>query len=140
MSDFDRIRTAKEVSFQDRRKKADWIVKMATILNLVSWAVAVAVWFVLESASPEREMRFVTSLLQVHFDSDIIVRNRWDMTLLPIAFFLLIASLCICIASFMFNKMRMRRKTDKYRKSIIIIGIITILGIIGFLIRFGLPF
>ena len=140
MSDFDRIRTAKEVSFQDRRKKADWIVKMATILNLVSWAVAVAVWFVLESASPEREMRFVTSLMQVHFDSDIIVRNRWDMTLLPIAFFLLIASLCICIVSFMFNKMRMRRKTDKYRKSIIIIGIITILGIVFFLIRFGLPF
>jgi hypothetical protein len=113
---------------------------MATALNLVAWAVGFAVWIVLEAASPERDMRFISSLLQVHFDSEVVVRNRWDTTLLPLAFGLLLAGLGICVLSFLFNKMRMRRKTDKYRKSIFIVGGVTIAGIVGFLIRFGLPF
>ena len=140
MNEFDSIRNAREIDYQERRKKSDWMVKMAAILSITSWAVAIAVWFVLEAASPERETRFITSLMQVHFDSPVAVRTQWDATLLPIAFGLLIAALLLCIAAFTFNKLRMRRKTDKYRMSIFIIGGITVAGIIAFLIRFGLPF
>ena len=57
-----------------------------------------------------------------------------------VAFFLLIAALAICVIAFFFNKARMRRKTDKYRKSVIIIGAITIIGVVLFLVRFGFPF
>jgi len=139
MSGNERPRFGKEQSFQDRRKKADWIVKMATILSLVAWAVAIAVWAVLDAASPEREVSWFTSIGRMR-GVDIAVRDYWDTSLLPVAFGLLLAALAICILAFMFNKLRMRRKTDKYRKSIIIIGSITIIGVVLFLVRFGLPF
>ena len=140
MSDFDRIRSMGASEYLERRKKSDWIVKMATILSLISWAFAIAVWAVLEAASPERNYEFITSFFSSRLDAQIQIRSYWDTTLLPIAFLLLVASFAICLAGFIFNKMRMRRKTDKYRKSIIIIGIITILGIAVFLVRFGWPF
>jgi len=116
--------------FQNRRKKADWVVRMATILSFISWLVAFAVLFPLDRASPEREHMF-TRMFGIQ------VREHWDVSLLPISFGLLIAALCICIAAFIFNMQRMRRKTDKYRKSIIIIGSITIVGIVFFLVQFG---
>ena len=140
MSDFDRIRAMGASANRDRRKKADWMVRMATILSAVSWAGAIAVWAVLETAAPEREWRFITSFMSQVHDAEIRIRHHWDQSLLPVAFALLAGSLGVCIAAFVFNKMRMRRKTDKYRKSIIVIGTITILGIVMFLIRFGWPF
>jgi len=141
MKDIDEIRKSKGFgTYQERRKKEDWIVKMATILSLVAWAIAITVWFVLSAASPEREMRFITSLLQTHFASPVHVRYYWDAALLPLAFGLLVAALAVCTVAFAFNKMRMRRKTDKYRKSIFILGGVTAIGLVAFLIRFGMPF
>ena len=139
MSGNERPRFGKEQSFQDRRKKADWIVKMATILSLIAWTVALAVWIVLDAASPEKNVEWFTSIGRRR-GVEIAIRDYWDSTLLPIAFGLLLLALAICLVAFFFNKMRMRRKTDKYRKSVIIIGSITILGIVVFLLRFGLPF
>ena len=143
MSGYDRQRSGREQSFQERRRKVDWVVRMATALSLIAWTVAFAVWIVLEMASPEKETMFASlarSNRTVFGANETVIRDYWDTTLLPIAFLLLVAALAICIVAFFFNKARMRRKTDKYRKSVIIIGAITIVGIVLFLVRFGLPF
>jgi len=116
-------------SFSERRKKADWVVKMATILSVLSWLVATAVIFVLDRASPEKEHMFSRMF-------GVSVREFWETPLLNVALVLLIISLAICIFAFVFNMLRMRRKTDKYKKSIIIIGVITIIGIVFFIFRF----
>jgi len=139
MSGFNRQKFGKEQNFKDRRRKVDWVVRMATALSFVAWAIALAVWIVLDRASPEREVGWVTSIGRAR-GTEIMVRDYWDSNLLPIAFILLLSALAICVIAFFFNKARMRRKTDKYRKSVIIIGSITILGIALFLLRFGLPF
>ena len=117
--------------FKERRKKSDWIIKMTTVLSALSWIVAFIVWIVLDRAVPEKENMF-TSMFNVT------VRDYWESSLLPIAFVLLIVSLCLSIFAFVFNMLRMRRKTDKYRKSVIIIGVITIVGIVFYIIRFGI--
>jgi len=140
MNDYDRIRDMGASDYLDRRKKVDWIVRMATVLSLVSWGFAIAVWAVLEAASPEQDRKFITSFMSSRLDAQIYIRRYWDTTLLPIAFLLLVVSFAVCLAAFFFNKLRMRRKTDKYRKSIIVIGVVTFVGIIVFLIRFGWPF
>ena len=132
MSIEERPRSQETSDYNERRKKVDWVVKMATIMSFVSWVVAFGVWIVLYSAQPEKEHMFSR-----YFNIE--VRDYWDSSLLPLAFILLVASLCICVIAFIFNMQRMRRKTDKYRKSIIVIGVITILGIALFLIQFGLP-
>jgi len=127
----ERQRSQGTSDFNERRKKADWVVKMATVLSLIAWLVAFGVWVVLDSASPEK-----TTFFTQFFGST--VRSYWDTSLLPLAFALLVVSLGTCIIAFVFNMLRMRRKTDKYRKSIIIIGAITIVGIVVFVIRFWL--
>ena len=118
-------------SFQERRKKADWLVKSATIMSLFAWTVAFIVWVVLDIASPDRWL---------NYRGADVGRSYWDERLLVIAFVMLLASLFICIVAFLFNKLRMRRKTDKYRVSVFVIGGITIVGIVSFLINFGSGF
>jgi len=140
MSDYDRIRAIGSSDYLERRKKVDWVVRMAAVLSFISWGFAIAVWAVLEAASPEQDRKFITSFLSSRLDAQIQIRSYWDTTLLPIAFLLLVAAFVVCLVAFFFNKLRMRRKTDKYRKSIIVIGIVTFVGIIVFLIRFGWPF
>ena len=130
MNEEGRLTRLSEISYQDRRRKADWVVNAASVLSIVSWLFALVVWGILEFASPERETVFTQSW-------DIGVRTWWDGNLLPLAFVLLVMSFITCIVAFLFNMTRMRRKTDKYRMSIIIIGIITFIGIIAFVIRFG---
>ena len=117
-------------SFAERRKKADFVVNMATILSVLSWAFALGVWMVLDVAAPQRD-----NILLQFFDAP--TRTWWDASLLPIAFVFLILSFILCVAAFFFNMARMRRKTDKYRKSIIIIACITFIGLVTFIIRFG---
>ena len=116
--------------FQERRRQADWVVNAASILSVISWLVAFAVVLVLDIAAPERA-NFFTNV----FDG--VVTPTWNQTFLPFALILLILSFCSCIAAFIFNMMRMRRKTDKYRKSVIIMGVLTLIGIIAFIFRFG---
>ena len=132
MSIEERPRSQGVSDFNERRKKVDWVVRMATIMSFISWVVAFGVWVVLYSAQPEKENMFSR-----YFNIE--VRDYWDASLLPLAFILLLASLGICVGAFIFNMQRMRRKTDKYRKSIMIIGAITIIGIVLFLVQFGLP-
>jgi len=117
-------------SFQEKRRQADWVVNAASALSVASWLVAFSVLLLLDIASPE----------QANFFSNVFegtLRTAWNLPLLYAAFILLILAIISCIAAFIFNMMRMRRKTDKYRKSIIIIGIVTVIGFIFFTIQFG---
>lgn len=117
-------------SFHNRRRQADWVVRAAAILSLISWLVAFGALLIIEFAAPERSNLFTNI-----WDGE--VRTTWEVGMLPVAFGLLIFAVMACVVAFAFNAMRMRRKTDKYRKSIIIIGIATIIGLVVFTIRFA---
>ena len=121
----------KASEFEERRRKADWLVSAAAILSVFAWVAAFIVWIVLYVASPPDDYIF-NSLLE-----EGAIGRSWDEGLLILAFTLLILSLIACFVAFLFNKLRMRRKTDKYRVSVFIIGGITIIGIVLFLINFG---
>ena len=121
----------REKAFVNKRKQADWVVNAAAVLSVIAWVFAFLVTLVLDLASPERD-NFFTNFL-----GDGTVRAEWDTTLLPIGLILLVVSFLCCVAAFMFNMMRMRRKTDKYRKSVIIMGLLSLAGIVFFVVRFG---
>ncbi|MCL2456048.1 MAG: hypothetical protein FWD19_00690 [Defluviitaleaceae bacterium] len=116
-------------SFHERRKQADWVIKLASVLSLISWLTAFVVWVLLDIAAPDR--------MNAQIGAFGPGSSSWNETLLPITFFLLIFAFCSCVAAFIFNMMRMRRKTDKYRKSIIIIGVMTLVGLVAFTLQFG---
>ena len=123
---------------KDRRGKPDWVSRMATILCLCAWGLMIAVWVLLETASPEKGMTFTQTFFNVHFGTDAAsaLRTRWDYTLVYVAYILLLVSLGTCVIAFLFNKMRMKRKSDKYRVSIFVVGGITIIAFVFFIIRF----
>jgi len=128
--------TEKGTDSKERRKKKDWVGRMTTVLSLISWVIMIAVWVVIDAAAPERVHTFTATFFQETFGTEIVVRTRWDYTLVYIAYVLMLLSLGSCIFAFIFNKLRMKRKSDKYKKSVFVIGGITVIAFIVFLIRF----
>jgi len=122
---------------KDRRKKKDLVSRMATILSLGAWAVMIAVWVVLETAAPDREMMFINTFFEAQFGVGGFGRQRWNYALVYTAYVLFLISLGACAIAFILNKMRMKRKGDKYKVSIFVIGGITIIAFIFFLIEHG---
>jgi hypothetical protein len=122
---------------QKKKKKTDLIGSTATILSIVAWVIVLAVWLVLEAAAPERERRFITSFFDVQFGTAPSIRARWDYTLVYVAYVLMLASMGICAIAFVLDRFRVRHKTGKYKKSIWVIGGITVVAFVIFLIRFG---
>ena len=120
----------------EKRKRTDWVTRMATILSAVSWFIAFAVWIVLDQAQPIKETFLTRSTYSKEDGSKVEFPKEWDESLLTIALVLLVASLVICVSAFIFNMLRMKRKTDKYKISIIVIGCITGAGLALFLNRF----
>ena len=139
-SDFDRIKELLHYKDSEgknkRKKKTDWVSKTATILSLSAWTIMIAVWAILSAAAPERERRFITSFFDMQFGTAPLIRTRWDYTLVYIAYILLLVSLGTCVIAFLLNRQRMKRKRDKYKKSILVAGGITIITFVIFLIRF----
>lgn len=121
----------------DRRKKSDWVTKTPVILSIVVWCVLIAVWAILEQAAPDTEFGLFASFGRVVFDLNPILRTRWNYALVFITFILLCISIVISVLAIIFNRMRMKRKTDRYRKSVFISGGVTVIALIAFLIRFG---
>jgi len=120
---------------KDRRKnKPDTLSRMATILSLGAWGVMLAVWVVVDMASPQSEFFWQSwARSQGH---ETILRTRYNFTMVNTAYILLLISIGMCLVAFVFNKMRMRRKGDKYKKSIFVIGGITITAFVFFMINF----
>ena len=122
---------------KDRRQKKDLVSRMATILSLGAWAVMIAVWVVLETASPDREMMFINTFFEAHFGVAGVGRSRWNYTLVYAAYILFLVSMGACAIAFVLNKMRMKRKGDKYKISIFVIFGITVVAFVFFLIQHG---
>ena len=128
----------REQSFRNRRKQADWVVNTAAVLSVLAWVVAFSVVLVLDIASENVQMEGLQAWLASGAATGGGSGSGWNIVLLrQIGLILLVVSFLCSVAAFIFNMMRMRRKTDKYRKSVIIMGLITLVGIVFYVIRFG---
>ena len=119
-----------------RRKKPDAVGRMATILTLGAWSIMFAVWAVIDRAAPQKGMMMINTFFDVHFGVAGQGRTGWDRSLIYVAYLMILFSLGSCLIAFVLNLMRRKRKTDKFRLSIIIIGAITIIVLVIFLINF----
>jgi len=119
------------------KKKKDPLNTAATIFSIVALGIMAAVWVVLEAASPEREMRFITSFFDVQFGTAPVVRTRWNYTLVYVAYVLQLISIGTCLIALVLNYSRSKAKGEKMRKFIFVICGIVIFAFVVFLIRFG---
>ena len=120
---------------KDRRQKRDWITRMPVILSLISWGILAAVWIIVDQAAPPKSYGWLSFFDGYTTPSGSWYKSRFSLN---IAYILLMVSIGLCLIAFGFNKMRKRRKTDKYRLSVFFVGIISI-GILVAFLMFFLP-
>lgn len=111
--------------FIERRQKKDWVVRSVNVIAVIGWICALAAWLYIDKAKPETE-NFFTRWFNLK------IRGYWDITLLRKSIGALLISFVTCVIGFFFNMSRHHRKTDRYNKSILILGAITFIMIIFF--------
>ena len=112
-------------TFVERRKGPDIVVKAVWWVVGISWMLIITAVLFTDKAKPERTT-FFDRLFEVS------VREYWDRDLLQNAFYVLLVNLAVCIIGFIMNMMRQKRKTDKISKSIIVLTVITLAGILWY--------
>lgn len=114
--------------FTERRKGPDAVVKAVWWATGISWLLIIIALAITGEAQPEHA-NFIDRLYKVT------VRSTWDATLLSYVFYVLLLNLATCIFGFILNMLRQKRKTDKISKSIIILGLITLSGIVWYMVQ-----
>jgi len=119
------------IFIEDRRKKPDALCKWLEIASIAVWIILFCVLIFLEDARPQ---------IETFFDRffEIKVRDAWDYNNLDTAFYLLVFLLLFSAFSIFLNSKRLKRSTDRIRKSFIISLIGSVIGIIIYLFGYFL--
>lgn len=110
----------------ERRKGPDFWMKSLRWFAIVGWLFMLAALLIFAKAKPK-----VEAFIERYYNIEL--RATWDMELMSHIFFLMILGVCISIVGFVINTKRHRRQTDEYRVSMILLGLISIFGIILYL-------
>ncbi len=114
--------------FTERRKGPDAVVKAVWWTAGISWLLFIAAIIFTETARPETETFFDRQF-------DISLRDYWNENALLYMFVILVLNFAVCSIGFIFNMTRHKRKTDRFNKSILILGTFTLAGILWYLFR-----
>jgi len=114
--------------FVERRKGPDIVVKTVWVVSAVSWLLIMIALALSDWASPETETFFDRYLGKT-------VRTYWDENLLWYAFIVFLINFIICVIGFILNLQRQKRKTDRISKSIIVLGLASLCGVLWYLFR-----
>ena len=114
--------------FKERRRGPDAVVKAVWWTVGISWILIITAIVFTDQAKP-KSMTFFDRIFKVS------VRNYWDEELLRYAFYILLLNLAACVIGFVLNILRQKRKTDRISKSIIVLGVVTLAGILWYMLR-----
>jgi len=119
----------------ERRKKQDWVVRMVSITALLGWLLCITSIFLIRTAQPDNYEW--ARAIQGSGAMGAMTR-MWNTPLLRTSFLSLVFAFLGCLIGFFANMTRMRRKSDRFNKSIIILGILSFIGCIVFLFNYNL--
>ncbi len=116
----------------NRRRGPDFWVRILAWFGGISWVLMFAAMFIIDRAKPEAEK----ILSRV---SGAEVSTTWDQTLLGYLFYLVIFGVCVSTVGIMINSRRYRREEDKFRLTLIVLGMLSIIGIAMYLFTVLMP-
>ncbi len=116
----------------DRRSGPDFWVRILGWLGGISWVLMFAAMFIIDRAKPEAE-KIITRA------SGAEVSTTWNQTLLGYLFYLVIFGVCVSTVGIMINSRRYRREEDRFRLTIIVLGMLSIVGIATYLFTVFMP-
>jgi hypothetical protein len=114
--------------FTERRKGPDTVVRAVWWTAGISWLLFIAALVFVETARPETETFFDRQF-------NISIREYWDENALLYVFIVLVLNFAVCTIGLIFNMARHRRKTDRFNKSILVLGTLSLAGILWHLFR-----
>ena len=116
----------------DRRRGPDFWIRVLGWFGGISWFLMFAAMFIIDRAKPEAE-KILTGA------SGAEVGTTWDQTLLGYLFYLVIFGLCVSTVGIMINSKRYRRAEDRFRLTLIVLGILSLFGIAIYLFTLLIP-
>lgn len=114
---------------KERRQGPDFLLKSLTWINATGWILVLFSFFLLYKAKPVTET-FLDKQLHVS------VRERfdWDMALLGQVCACMVLCMILSGAGLYINSLRHKRRFDTYRLSLILLGILATVFVLGFCI------
>lgn len=103
----------------DRRAGPDWITRLVSTLNVLSWCVFVVALAFFHYARPE-----LNNIILEHHN--IPVRDYWLLQLKYYLYVSLYTSVFISVVSLVVNQIRNKRKTDQQRYNLMFLIVVVI--------------
>ncbi len=113
----------------ERRRGPDILVKSLRWIGFAGWFLMVMALIILEKARPK-----TTLVFNKIFDVDPNMRTYWDRDLVRYIFYLMILGFTLSAVGLIFNSLRHRRKSDTYRIYLILLGVISFIGMMIYLL------
>jgi len=112
----------------NRRKSADLSVRLVRLFGVCGWLAMFVALVILAKAQPESSLIDEDFLAQ--FGYSVTLRRAWDMNLVHYIYYLMIMGLCLSLLGLPLHLRRNRREDDGYSLYLILLGIISIAGIV----------
>lgn len=107
---------------QNKRRGPDFVLKVINTISGVSWLLVFMVFVVIAMAKPKFQ-GFSRGMGTIH--------GTWDTTLLNIVAGLLVLLIALSAVGIIFNFLRMKRKTDRIRATLVLSGILALVGLLA---------
>ncbi|MCK4950751.1 MAG: hypothetical protein KAS48_02955 [Gammaproteobacteria bacterium] len=117
----------------ERRIGPDLWTRALCWVGIAGWMIMLAVYVLLDRAKPERGT-FIDTMYFEQLGIPVNVDSRWDMGLVEVVFYLMVLSLCVSIAGLLINATRRKRNDDGFRKYLVVLGLISVFGVVYYLI------
>ena len=119
----------------ERRKSADLIVRLGRILGVFGWFCMFLALVVLAKAKPESSLIDENFLAQ--FGYVVSLRRAWDMDLARYINYLMIMGFFLSAIGLPLHMRRSKREDDGYGLYLVVLGIISLAGIILYQLIFN---
>ncbi|MFC1591438.1 hypothetical protein ACFL43_02820 [Thermodesulfobacteriota bacterium] len=113
--------------YRERRKGPDMWLRVITFMGAFGWLLLLVAMMVFHEARPDPET--VTSRFNKAF-----VETSWDYDLARYIFYLMVLGLVMSLAGLGINARRLRRKLDQVRINLVALGVISLVGIVAYLL------
>ncbi len=118
-----------EMLYSERRVKRDWVVRWLDWSVVVTWVITFVIMANYLLAMPQRP-----NTIDRYYGYT--VRLNWDMERIRNNIYFLLALFVITSISVILNSTRMKRADDRYRQSLVVMGILSLIMILAYLFYF----
>ena len=109
---------------QNKRRGPDFVMKVINSISGVSWILIFLVFVFISLAKPQ---------FQGLGRGMGAIQGSWDTALLNVVAGLLVLLIALSAVGIIFNFLRMKRKTDRIRATLVLSGVLALVGLLVFI-------